>query len=163
MSVTGFVWWDSGDVSPWDSSSDFGFQFRFLFCLTKSSCTTSHFTVFTFGKDIETLGILVDKDDLINYQLVISYGLLVRILTYQPTVDTTIVLSANCWWRRVCGWWLIRDTESNSEIPTRFQTVMKYFLTSRGFQITVRLSEDRHWREVRVCFNFTLVCNVERP
>ena len=45
-----------------------------------------------------TLGILVDTDDLtmINYQLVISYGLLKRILTYQPTVDKTIVLSTNC-------------------------------------------------------------------
>jgi hypothetical protein len=42
------------------------------------------------------VGILVDKDDLINYQLVISYGLLIRILTYQPTVDKTIVLSTNC-------------------------------------------------------------------
>ena len=29
-------------------------------------------------------------------QLVISYGLLVRIFTYQPTVDKTIVLSTNC-------------------------------------------------------------------
>ena len=45
----------------------------------------------TFG-----LGILVDKDDLIKYQLVINYELLVRIFTYQPTVDKTIVLSTNC-------------------------------------------------------------------
>ena len=41
-------------------------------------------------------GILVDKDDLIHYQLLINYGLLIRILTYQPNVDKTIVLSANC-------------------------------------------------------------------
>jgi hypothetical protein len=42
------------------------------------------------------LGILVDKDDLINYQLLIIYGLLLRIFSYQPTVDETIVLSTNC-------------------------------------------------------------------
>ena len=35
------------------------------------------------------------KEDLFKYQLVISYGLLVRIFTYQPTVDKTIVLSTN--------------------------------------------------------------------
>jgi hypothetical protein len=34
---------------------------------------------------------LVDKDDLINYQLLIIYQLLIRTFTYQPTVDTTIV------------------------------------------------------------------------
>ena len=45
---------------------------------------------------VSELGILVDNDDLINYQLVISYGLLIRILTYQPTVDKTIVSSTNC-------------------------------------------------------------------
>jgi hypothetical protein len=33
------------------------------------------------------LGILLDKDDLIKYQLLINYGLLVRIFTYQPTVS----------------------------------------------------------------------------
>jgi len=43
-----------------------------------------------------TLGILVDKDDLINYQLLIVYGLLLRIFTYQPTVDKTILISTNC-------------------------------------------------------------------
>jgi hypothetical protein len=47
------------------------------------------------------VGLLVDKETLINYQLVISYRLLIiegilRILTNQPTVDTTIVLSTNC-------------------------------------------------------------------
>ena len=43
---------------------------------------------------VEDIGILVvDKDNLINYQLVISYRLLIRILTNQPTVDKTIVLS----------------------------------------------------------------------
>jgi hypothetical protein len=38
------------------------------------------------------LGFLVDKDDLINYQLLIIgiYGVLLRIFTYQPTVDKTI-------------------------------------------------------------------------
>ena len=30
------------------------------------------------------VGLLVDKDDLLKYQLVVSYGL----LFYQPTVDT---------------------------------------------------------------------------
>ncbi len=40
-----------------------------------------------------TIGILVDKDNVINHQLVISYRLLIRILTNQPTVDKTIVLS----------------------------------------------------------------------
>jgi hypothetical protein len=40
--------------------------------------------------------LLVDKDDLIKYQLLISYGLLVRTFSYQPTVDKTIVLSTNC-------------------------------------------------------------------
>ncbi len=39
---------------------------------------------------------LVDKDNLINYQLIISYRLLIRILTNQPTVDKAIVLSTNC-------------------------------------------------------------------
>ncbi len=34
---------------------------------------------------------LVDTDDLINYQLLIIYQLLIRTFTYQPTVDTTIV------------------------------------------------------------------------
>jgi hypothetical protein len=34
---------------------------------------------------------LVDKDDLINYQLLIIYQLLIRTFTYQPTVDKTIV------------------------------------------------------------------------
>jgi hypothetical protein len=42
------------------------------------------------------LGILVDNDDLINYQLLIIYQLLIRTFTYQPTVDKTIVLSTNC-------------------------------------------------------------------
>ena len=42
------------------------------------------------------VGILVDKDDLINYQLLIIYGLLLRIFTYQPTVDKTILISTNC-------------------------------------------------------------------
>ena len=37
----------------------------------------------------DSVGLLVDKDDLIKYQLLISYGLLVRIFTYQPTVDKT--------------------------------------------------------------------------
>ena len=41
---------------------------------------------------IEHLG---DEDNLINYQLVISYGLLIKILTNQQTVDKTIVLSTN--------------------------------------------------------------------
>ena len=45
---------------------------------------------------IETIGIPVDKDDLINYQLRINYQLLIRTFTYQPTVDKTIVLSTNC-------------------------------------------------------------------
>jgi hypothetical protein len=36
------------------------------------------------------VGLLVDKDDLINYQLLIIYGLSLRIFTYQPTVDKTI-------------------------------------------------------------------------
>ena len=36
------------------------------------------------------MGLLLDKDDLINYQLLIIYGLLLRIFTYQPTVDKTI-------------------------------------------------------------------------
>ena len=35
------------------------------------------------------LGILVDKDNVINYQLVISYRLSTRILTNQLTVDKT--------------------------------------------------------------------------
>ena len=48
------------------------------------------------GKLHPLLGLLVDKDDLIKYQLVIRCGLLVRIFTYQPTVDETIVLSTNC-------------------------------------------------------------------
>jgi hypothetical protein len=48
------------------------------------------------------LGLLVAKDNLINYQLVINYGLLIyglliRIWSYQQTVDKTIKLSANCW------------------------------------------------------------------
>jgi hypothetical protein len=43
-----------------------------------------------------TLGILVDKDKVINYQLVIIYRLLIRILTNQSTVDKPIVLSTNC-------------------------------------------------------------------
>ncbi len=38
------------------------------------------------------LGLLVDKDDLINYQLLIIYQLLIRTFTYQPTVDKTIVV-----------------------------------------------------------------------
>jgi hypothetical protein len=37
------------------------------------------------------VGLLVDKDDLINYQLLIIYQLLIRTFTYQPTVDKTIV------------------------------------------------------------------------
>ena len=47
-------------------------------------------------RDPTQVEILVDKDDLINYQLVINYGLLIRIFTYQPTVDKTIVLSTKC-------------------------------------------------------------------
>jgi len=35
----------------------------------------------------EVVRILVDKDDLINYQLIISYALLTRILRYQRTCD----------------------------------------------------------------------------
>ncbi len=48
------------------------------------------------GKIWNRIGHLGDEDNLINYQLVIRYGLLIRILTYQPTVDKTIVLSTNC-------------------------------------------------------------------
>jgi hypothetical protein len=48
------------------------------------------------------IGLLVDKDDLTNYQLCINYQLLIRTFTYQPTVDKTIVLSTNCWYWRVC-------------------------------------------------------------
>jgi len=44
---------------------------------------------------LNILGLLVDKDNLINHQLVISYRLLIRILTNQPNVDKTIVLSTN--------------------------------------------------------------------
>ena len=36
---------------------------------------------------ITNIGILVDKDDLINYQLIIN----LRTFTYQPTVDKTIL------------------------------------------------------------------------
>ena len=36
------------------------------------------------------IGILVDKDDPIKYQFLVSYGLLVRIFSRQPTVDKTI-------------------------------------------------------------------------
>jgi hypothetical protein len=43
-----------------------------------------------------TVGLLVDKYDLINYQFLIIYGLLLRIFTYQPTVDKTILISTNC-------------------------------------------------------------------
>jgi hypothetical protein len=32
------------------------------------------------------IGLLVDKDDLINYQLLIIYQLLIRTFTYQPTI-----------------------------------------------------------------------------
>jgi hypothetical protein len=43
------------------------------------------------------LGLLFDKDNLINYQLVINYGLLIRILTYQPNkiwkLTNTVTLS----------------------------------------------------------------------
>jgi hypothetical protein len=42
------------------------------------------------------IGILVDKDNVINYQLVISYRLLIKILTNQSNVDKTIALSTNC-------------------------------------------------------------------
>jgi hypothetical protein len=38
--------------------------------------------------DLCFVGILVDKDDLINYQLLIIYQLLIRTFAYQPTVDT---------------------------------------------------------------------------
>jgi hypothetical protein len=37
------------------------------------------------------IGILVDKDNVINYQFVIDYRLLIRFLTNQPTVDETII------------------------------------------------------------------------
>ena len=50
------------------------------------------------------VGILVDKDDLTNYQLLINYQLLRRTFTYPPTVGKTIVLSTNCWYWRVCWW-----------------------------------------------------------
>jgi hypothetical protein len=43
------------------------------------------------GTGIPKVGMLVDKDDLINYQLLIIYQLLIRTFTYQPTVDKTIV------------------------------------------------------------------------
>jgi hypothetical protein len=44
------------------------------------------------------LGLFVDKGNLLNYQLVLRFGLLIRILTYHPTVHNhkTIVLSTNC-------------------------------------------------------------------
>ncbi len=48
------------------------------------------------SETIKRVGILVDKDDLINDQLLITYQLLMRTFTYQPTVDKTIVLSTNC-------------------------------------------------------------------
>ena len=66
------------------------------------TCTTSPIVVHlqvTFLQNCNSLesllDLLVDKDNLINYQIVVNYGLLIRILTYQPTVDKTIVLSAN--------------------------------------------------------------------
>jgi hypothetical protein len=52
--------------------------------------------VFKSYSDGSKSWILVDKDDLINYQLLIIYQLLIRTFTYQPTVDKTIVLSTNC-------------------------------------------------------------------
>jgi hypothetical protein len=51
------------------------------------------------GTNLDTkkaTGILVDKDDLTNYSILINYQLLIRTFTYQPTVDKTIVLSTNC-------------------------------------------------------------------
>jgi hypothetical protein len=39
---------------------------------------------------LEEVGFLVDKDDLIKYLLLISYGLLVRIFIYQPLNHWTV-------------------------------------------------------------------------
>ncbi len=55
-------------------------------------------------RERRVLGLLVDEDDLTNYQLLINYQLVIRTFTYQPTVDKTIVLSTNCWYWRVCWW-----------------------------------------------------------
>jgi hypothetical protein len=56
--------------------------------------TRSHVCILFSGPSVAhwtgLLGLLVDKDDLINYQLLIIYGLLLRIFTYQLTVDKTI-------------------------------------------------------------------------
>ncbi len=49
-----------------------------------------------WGLGVFLVGFPVDKDDLINYQLLIIYQLLIRTFTYQPTVDKTIVLSTIC-------------------------------------------------------------------
>ena len=56
---------------------------------------SSHTHTHTQSLDVEwwTVGFLVDKDNLINYQLVICYHLLIGQNLYQPktTVDKTIV------------------------------------------------------------------------
>ena len=40
---------------------------------------------------VRGVGLLVDKDDLINYQLRINYQLLIRTFTYQPTVESVLI------------------------------------------------------------------------
>jgi hypothetical protein len=66
-----------------------GKQFALVLVKRRSKCKVRTLIVVM-------VGLLVDKDDLINYQLLIIYQLLIRTFTYQPTVDKTIVLSTNC-------------------------------------------------------------------
>ena len=61
-------------------------------CCRSADCFKSCFSITT----VSAIGILVDKHDLINYQLLIIYGLLLRIFTYHLTVDKTILTSTNC-------------------------------------------------------------------
>jgi hypothetical protein len=59
-----------------------------LSVVTRNTCSSQLIKV--------EVGLLVDKDDLVNYPILIDYQLLIRTFTYQPTVDKTIVLSTNC-------------------------------------------------------------------
>ena len=64
----------------------------FVVCDYSWHATASQAALTTgFGVPVCSIGMLVDKDDLINYQLLIIYQLLIRTFTYQPTVDKTIV------------------------------------------------------------------------
>jgi hypothetical protein len=89
------------------------------------------------------LGMLVDKDDLINYQLPIIYGLLVRIFTYQPTVDkTSHSQTQSTFPDNVCSYCPPYHVVSHYENLTTFLFFWKFFFNPQQSARESRVKSD---------------------